>query len=85
MVEREAKPAINRAINKNLTNGGDGIMENKNMKGIALILFGILLCIGGVEINRTILHNFSDFPFSMFGVMAGIAGLVIVFMKNIDK
>ena len=72
-------------INKNLTNGGDGIMENKNVKGIALILFGILLCIGGVEINRTILHSFSDFPFSMFGVMAGVAGLVIVFMKNTDK
>ena len=61
---------------------GDGIMENKNVKGIALILFGILFYLGGVEINRFIL---TDFPISMFGVMAGVAGLVIVFMKNTDK
>lgn len=59
-------------------------MDNKILKGIALILFGILLCIGGVEINSTILHNFSDFPFSLIGVITGVVGLVMVFGKK-DK
>lgn len=57
-------------------------MDNKALKGIALILFGILLCIGGVEINSTILHSFSDFPFSLFGVIVGVIGLVMVFRKD---
>ena len=57
-------------------------MDNKLLKGIALILFGILLCIGGVEINRTILHSFSDFPFSLFGIITGTIGLVMVFRKG---
>lgn len=63
-------------------------MNNKILKGIALILFGILLCIGGVEINSTILHSLSDFPFSLVGVISGIVGLVIVFQKaqnDVDK
>ena len=38
-------------------------MNNNALKGIALILFGILLCVGGTEINSTLLHSFSDFPF----------------------
>ena len=59
-------------------------MDNKLLKGIALILFGILLCIGGVEINRTILHSFSDFPFSLFGIITGTIGLVMIFRKG-DK
>ena len=59
-------------------------MDNRTLKGIAFILFGILLCIGGVEINRTILHGFSDFPFSSIGVIMGVVGLVMVFRKE-DK
>ena len=31
---------------------------NKTLKGIALILFGILLCICSGEINNTVLHGF---------------------------
>ena len=57
-------------------------MDNKILKGIALILFGILLCIGGAEINSTVLHSFSDFPFSLFGVISGVIGLVIAFRKE---
>ncbi len=57
-------------------------MDNKALKGIALILFGILLCIGGAEINSTILYSFSDFPFSLFGVIAGVIGLIIIFRKE---
>lgn len=57
-------------------------MNNKIAKGIALILFGILLCIGGADINKTLLSSWCDFPFSLFGVISGIAGLVMIFAKN---
>lgn len=57
-------------------------MNNKIAKGIALILFGILLCIGGADINKTILSSWDDFPFSLAGVISGIAGLVIIFAKG---
>lgn len=39
-------------------------MDNRILKGIALILFGILLCISDGEINRTVLHSVSDLPFA---------------------
>ena len=57
-------------------------MDNKTLKGIALILFGILLCLGGAEINSTILHSFSDFPFSLLGIIIGVIGLAMVFRKE---
>lgn len=57
-------------------------MNNKILKGISLILFGILLCVGGREINDTILSNLSEFPFSLIGVIFGIAGLAMVFTKE---
>ena len=56
-------------------------MNNKIAKGIALILFGILLCVAGADINKTLLSSFSDFPFSF---VSGIAGLVMIFAKNKD-
>lgn len=55
-------------------------MDNKILKGIALILFGILLCIGGIEINSNISIN--DLPFSLFGIITGTIGLVMVFRKG---
>lgn len=60
-------------------------MNNKIAKGIALILFGILLCIAGADINKTLLSSFSDFPFSLAGIISGIAGLVMIFAKNKDE
>ncbi len=60
-------------------------MGSKVQRGIALILFGILLCAGGSEINSTILHSLSDFPFSLSGVVIGTAGLVMAFSKDKDK
>lgn len=57
-------------------------MDNKILKGIALILFGILLCVGGEEINYTILSSLSDVPFSLIGVLVGIMGLTMVFRKD---
>lgn len=59
-------------------------MNNKIAKGIALILFGILLCVAGTDINKTFLSSFSDFPFSLAGIISGIAGLVMIFAKNKD-
>jgi len=59
-------------------------MNNKIAKGIALILFGILLCVAGADINKTLLTSFSDFPFSLAAVISGIAGLVMIFAKNKD-
>ena len=57
-------------------------MNNQALRGIALILFGILLCIGGVEINNTLLRSLSDFPFSLSGTVIGAVGLVMVFTKD---
>ncbi len=57
-------------------------MNNRIAKGIALILFGILLCVAGADINKTLLSSFSDFPFSLVGIIGGIAGLVMIFAKN---
>lgn len=59
-------------------------MNNRIAKGIALILFGILLCVAGADINKTLLSSFSDFPFSLAGIISGIAGLVMIFAKNKD-
>ena len=49
-------------------------MNSKALKGIALLLFGILLCAGSEEINGTILYNLGDFPF-----LVGAVGLYMVF------
>ena len=57
-------------------------MNDKAFKGISLILFGILLCVGGVEINCTILYSFTDFPFSLIGVIIGAVGVIMVFSKD---
>lgn len=57
-------------------------MNNKTLKGISLILFGILLCVGGTEINDTILSHLPVLPFALIGVIFGIAGLAMVFTKE---
>ena len=54
-------------------------MSSKVSKGIALLLFGILLCAGSGEINATILYNLGDFPFAAIGVIVGAVGLYMVF------
>ena len=46
-------------------------MNNKIAKGLALLLFGILLCADSEEINTMILSAFSDFRFSAIGVIVG--------------
>ena len=51
-------------------------MSSKISKGIALLLFGILLCAGSGEINTMILYNFGDFPFAAIGVIVGPWGCI---------
>ena len=57
-------------------------MSDSRLKGIAVILFGILLCASSAEMNRTVLASFSDFPFALVGIIVGIVGLVMVFKSN---
>lgn len=57
-------------------------MDKYILKGFALILFGILLCVGGEGINSTVLSNFGDFPFSLAGVITGAFGLMMIFSKE---
>lgn len=59
-------------------------MDKKILQGIALILLGILLCVCSGEINGTILHSFSYFPFAAVGVVSGVIGIIMVFHKNKD-
>lgn len=54
-------------------------MNDSKLKGIAVILFGILLSASGAEMNRTVLASFSDFPFALIGIIVGIVGLIMVF------
>ena len=65
-----------------LTNWEVNKMNDNRLKGIAVILFGILLSASGEEMNRTVLASFSDFPFALIGIIVGIVGLVMVFKSN---
>ena len=44
-------------------------MEGKKLKGIALILFGILLHMSGSEINSFFRYKLYFVPFSMIGII----------------
>lgn len=57
-------------------------MNDRKLKGIAVILFGILLSASGAEMNRTVLASFSDFSFALIGIIVGIVGLIMVFKNN---
>ena len=54
-------------------------MNDSRLKGIAVILFGILLSASSAEMNRTVLASFNDFPFAIIGI---IVGLIMVFKNN---
>lgn len=57
----------------------------KQLKGIAVILFGILLCCAESGLNSTIFAEMSDVPMSAIGVIIGIVGLVIALTKGNSK
>ena len=52
-------------------------MEDK-IKGIALLLFGILLSCAQDGLNDTIFASMSDIPFAFVGLCVGIAALPCV-------
>lgn len=57
----------------------------EQLKGISLVLFGILLCCADEGLNSIILYSVSDVPFSLFGLLSGSVGLFIVFRSTQDK
>lgn len=57
-------------------------MNDSKLKGIAAILFGILLSTSSAEINRIVLASFGDFPFALIGIIFGIVGIIMVFKNN---
>ena len=57
-------------------------MNDSKLKGIAVILFGILLSTSSAEINRIVMASFSDFSFALIGIIFGIVGLIMVFKNN---
>ena len=60
-------------------------MNDSRLKGIAVILFGILLVVSSPELNSTIFAKFDDFPrVTIVGMIIGLVGLVIVFKRNND-
>ena len=65
-----------------LTNLEVNKMNDIRLKGIAFILFGILLSASGEEMNRTVLVSSSDFPFALIGIIVGIVVLIMVFKNN---
>ena len=71
--EKEFNNSIVMEVNK---------VTDTRLKGIAVILFGILLSASGAEMNRTVLASFSDFPFALIGIIVGIVGLIMVFKNN---
>lgn len=57
----------------------------EQLKGIALILFGILLCCAKEGLNSIILYSFSAVPFSLLGLLMGCVGIFFVFRSTRDK
>ena len=57
-------------------------MSKRDIKGIALILFGILLCLAGSEVNHIIFHSLSYLPFGFIGLVTGAVGMYMIFSKS---
>ena len=54
---------------------------NRQLKGIALLLFGIILAILSLVLAPTLQGDYDMFP-AIFGCLFGVAGLVLVFTKD---
>ncbi len=54
----------------------------EQLKGIALVLFGILLCCAEEGLNSIVLHSFGEIPFSLIGLLIGCVGLSFVFRST---
>lgn len=54
----------------------------KQLQGISLILFGLLLGVAEGDLNHFITRHVSAFPFALVGLIIGIVGLVFVFKQE---
>ncbi len=54
---------------------------NRQLKGIALLLFGIILAILSLVLAPTLQGDYDVFP-AILGCISGIAGLALVFTKD---
>lgn len=57
-------------------------MPEKVYKGLALLLFGLLLCTGADSLVRFWPRALSEIPFSFLGILLGCFGLFLVFQKG---
>lgn len=57
----------------------------EQLKGISLLLFGILLCCAEEGLNTILLSDFSDMPFSLLGLVIGCVGLFFVLRSKEEK
>lgn len=57
----------------------------KKLKGISLILFGILLTLAESTLNRTVFGDLGYLPFTLLGIVLGIVGVVLTFQKTGEK
>ena len=54
----------------------------RQLQGMALILFGILLGIAEGDLNSYLVRHFEAFPFAAAGLVIGFVGLVLVFKRE---
>jgi len=52
----------------------------KQLNGIALILFGILVSLASASLDHYITHSVTV-PWAMIGLLIGIIGVILVFLK----
>ena len=57
----------------------------KQLQGISLMLFGLLLGIAEGDLNHFITLHFSSFPFSLVSLIFCIVGLAFIFKPEKDK
>ena len=57
----------------------------KQLQGISLMLFGLLLGIAEGDLNHFITRYVSAFPFALVGLIIGIVGLAFIFKPEKDK
>ena len=57
----------------------------RQLQGIALILFGILLGIAEGDLNYYLTSHIEAFPFAVPGLVIGLVGLVLVFKREKNK
>ncbi len=55
----------------------------RQLNGIALILFGILVSLASASLDHYITHSVTV-PWVMIGLLIGIIGVILVFLKPKD-